>query len=391
MRSRDTRLIRALSMVSFLSSLALSMALAHSRSGMIPVTVFALLSLGLWHGVPRLRRTEALNAVLAIAVLNGLVVVPELALRLRDFRYEAGIQFGYPRPTGFTYLEPDEKLFWRRNPADRNVNSLGFVGREVVTPKPAGSFRILFLGDSVTEQGFPDVVGHLLNLDRPDSLRCDCVSLAAAGYSSYQGTVLADLYGSTLEPDAAVVLFGWNDHYQAYGAPDRSKKVTLSSGSGGAWRLCRGLRLAQLAAWVADGLKGSRPHPMNELRVSADDYRHNLGYIHDRLAESHIPVLFLTAPTSHYRVDAPDYLVRGGFASDKPTSLTLHRQYNDIVRAVARERGAALLDLEQELGSLPPRDVAALFSRDGIHLSLAGSAVVASRIARTLQPWISQP
>ncbi|MBN1424880.1 hypothetical protein JXA88_10015 [Candidatus Fermentibacteria bacterium] len=391
MLSRDVRLTRALSVVSFLASLVLSMALAHSRAGMVPVAVFALACLGLWHGTPRIRHTAILNAVVALAVLNGLIVVPELLLRLRDFRYEAGIQFGYPRPTGFAYLEPDEKLFWRRNRDDKNVNSLGFVGREVQIPKPAGCFRILFFGDSVTEQGFPDVVGHLLNLDGPDTLRFDCVSLAAAGYSSYQGTVLADLYGSALEPDAAVVLFGWNDHYQAYGAPDRRKTVSPAPASRGAGRWLGTLRLAQLAAWAADGLRGSRPHPLNELRVSPEEYRGNLGYIHDRLTGGGVPVLFLTAPTSHYRWDTPDYLVRKGFASGKQRSQALHRQYNEIVREVARERGALLVDLERELAHLPPRDVAALFSRDGIHLSLAGSAVVASRIAKALHPLIREP
>ncbi len=384
--SRDIFLIRALCVVSFAASLTLSLLLARSRAEAALVLVFAALVGGAWGGVPRLRASWR-NAALSLAVLNALVVVPELLLRLRDFRYEPGIQFGYPRPAGFHYLQPDEKLLWRRNPRDKNVNSMGFIGREVEMPKPPHTFRILFFGDSVMEQGLPEIVAHLLNLHRGDSLRVECVSLAVAGYSSYQGTVLVDLYGVALEPDAAVVLFGWNDHYLAYGEPDKAKVITPSTVRRPP-ALFRSVRLVQCATWAADGLRGRRPRPSGQLRVPPDDYRRNLAYMHDRLHERHVPVVFLTAPTAHYRLDAPDYLVRRGFAQDKPSVMALHARYNGIVREVASERGAMLVDLERELGSLPAPDLASLFSRDGIHLSLAGIAVVASRLAGAIEPLL---
>ncbi len=52
------------------------------------------------------------------------------------------------------------------------------------------------------------------------------MTLALSGYSSHQGRVLAELYGETLEPDLAVIYFGWNDHWRAYQTIDSQKVVT---------------------------------------------------------------------------------------------------------------------------------------------------------------------
>lgn len=383
---RDMQIIRVLATFSFGVSLALGAALARTDVSAFPIAAAtALATLAAWHGVPRLRAGFARNAVLAIAVINASTVVPELALRLMGFRYEAGIQFGYPRPSTFIHLMPDPQLFWRRNPSDRGVNSLGFVGREVAVPKPAGTRRILFLGDSVTEQGFPDVVEYLLNIRHASgATRYECVTLASAGYSSYQGRVLADLYGSSLEPDAAVVLFGWNDHYFAYGAPDAGKKGAASGSTGWLTRAYHRIRLLQLARWSWDTVRRARPTPLSTPRVSPDEYRGNLIHMKERLSAREAPVIFLTSPTANYAVGVPDYLVRRDFAADRSSSIDLHRRYNAIVREVAAETGAALVDLEAELGGLGYREVAGLFSRDGIHLSAPGIAVVASRVADAL-------
>src|SRR6185503_10239350 len=101
--------------------------------------------------------------LLAFATLNLLLVVPELALRVVGFRGEAGIQFGYPRPQEFVAFDPDARLFWKLRSSNRNVNSLGFPGKEVAVPKPDHRYRVLFLGDSCTQQGYPDIVEILQN------------------------------------------------------------------------------------------------------------------------------------------------------------------------------------------------------------------------------------
>ena len=63
----------------------------------------------------------------------------------------------------------------------------------------------------------------------------------------------------------------------------------------------------------------------------------------------------------------------------------LHRAYNQIAREVARETGAALLDLERDLFELSPRRLSRIFSEDGIHFSDDGIQFVSRRIARFLR------
>ena len=102
-----------------------------------------------------------------------------------------------------------------------NINAHGLRGPLVPFEKEPGERRILFLGDSCTQQGYPAEVATLLTEtgggEGPDF---DSVTLAVAGYSSFQGRVIAERLAGGLEGDLALVYFGWNDHWLANGAPD---------------------------------------------------------------------------------------------------------------------------------------------------------------------------
>jgi hypothetical protein len=93
-------------------------------------------------------------------------------------------------------------------------------------------------------------------------------------------------------------------------------------------------------------------------------------------------VVFITAPTSQYRLGVPDYLENQGFVPNKAAATTLHRQYNEIVRDVATGDGVFLLDLEAETAALPAEGLGQLFMKDGIHFTDKGLETVAIRIAR---------
>jgi lysophospholipase L1-like esterase len=318
--------------------------------------------------------------MLALATLNFVVVVPELALRVAGFRGEAGIQFGYPRPQEFMAFDADPRLFWKLRSSNRNVNSLGFPGHEITIPKPKDHYRILFLGDSCTQQGYPDIVEVLLNGGHAgNAKRVESITLAVSGYSSYQGRVLAELYGERLEPDLAVVYFGWNDHWQAYQAVD-SQRVAPEPPSAWAKRLAvfQQSRVLQGLESLLASLKGSNK-PLGEVRVPRAQYQENLRTIQRIFEKRGVPVVFISAPTSHYRLGVPDYLVEQNFVPDKSFSVTMHRSYNETVREVAAGvPGSYLLDLEHELESR--EDLDAIFLRDGIHFTPAGLALVARRV-----------
>jgi lysophospholipase L1-like esterase len=227
---------------------------------------------------------------------------------------------------------------------------------------------------------------------RDDPRRFQSTVLAVPGYSSYQGRILTELFGSEMEPDVAVVFFGWNDHWLAYGVVDAQKAVRTSA------RRFDGLvrwtyhhfRLVQAANWLAASIAGSQNEPTDTTRVPIDAYRDNLSRIGTFFNESGVPVIFISAPTSHYKLGVPSYLMEEKFVRSAEEAVRLHREYNEVVRETARDGGSYLLDLESEFELLRAEDLERLFTNDGIHLSQSGLAVVAKRVYETISERVLQ-
>jgi lysophospholipase L1-like esterase len=341
------------------------------------------------------RKKRSIELFLVLAVCNFLVVVPELALRSVDFQnhYKFGVQFGYPGVISFIQFVPDEKLFWRLSPSRKDVNSLGFPGREIRAPKPKNVYRILFFGCSCTAQGYPKTVEALLNETTPphNISSFECVNLAVHGYTSHQGRIVAELYGAELEPNLAVVYFGWNDHWRAYEAIDSQKKISpLSSGlSKVSMSIYVNIRILQAMKKCVDWISKADPYPykpLEEVRVPANEYRQNLLAIYEIFIKQNVPVIFITAPTSHYRLGVPEILVKLNFVPNKQFAVSMHKKYNEIVREVAQETDSFLLDLESDFNS---RDnIKKIFRGDGkggIHFSPFGTKSVSRLIVELIE------
>ena len=342
------------------------------------------------------RRGRDVGVFISLAVLNLALATPELALRAADVTYEMGIQFGYPRPSQFLELVPDKDLFWKLPPNSSSVNSmppvnsLGFYGKEFPVSKPPGVYRLMFLGDSVPAQGYPQTVETLLNWLHPGGMRFESLNLAVGGYSSYQGRILADKYGKTLQPDLVLVSYGWNDHWHAYGQIDSRKTINIDHS-----RIRRTLNLiyrhSRILQWLlhAELLLRGGEHPIAEVRVPLDEYRYNLTYIGDFFAAINVPVIFIAPPTSYYVLGVPDYYIERGFAASKAKAIELHKAYNQAVREIAASRQWLVLDLEQEIGSLS--NLSDIFLTDGIHLTPDGRALFAQRITEFIDENILIP
>lgn len=317
--------------------------------------------------------------LLSLGVLVAAIVVPELLLRAFGFEHRSGVQFGFPDPERMAFFAPDDRLFWKLKPpadpahvrADVDGNSHGFQGADPAIPKPVGTYRMLYLGDSCTFQGYPwRAAERMRDLKIPAGRTAETVSLAIPGYTSLQGLRAAEDFGLDLDPDVVFVFFGWNDHWAAYGTID-SKKVVAPGP-----RFLGESRLFQATVW----LLGRKRVPLEEPRVLPDEYRANLTAIAALFSARRIPVVFLTAPTTFYKLGVPQKLVDDRFAKSGEEAIRLHRAYNAIVREIAAESGAPLLDLEKECESSP--DLEKRFLKDGVHFSPAGREWVGDRIAR---------
>ena len=181
----------------------------RGRAYILLYTFLVLYALAGYCLVPVLaRRGNGDRVFLSLAVLNVLVLTPEMILRLgglpirarRAVRLSAANQLRDPAPRS-------EELFWRLPPNQDGANSLGFRGPEWVTPKPTEVYRLMFLGDSVA-RAYPGIVELLLNADRPGPGRVEMLNLSVEGYSSHQGRILTDRFGAILEPDLVIVSYG---------------------------------------------------------------------------------------------------------------------------------------------------------------------------------------
>jgi lysophospholipase L1-like esterase len=252
--------------------------------------------------------------------------------------------------------------------------------------------RVLFLGDSCTQQGYPRIVELFLRSNSAHhSRRFESISLAVAGYSSHQGRVLAELYGELFEADIAVVFFGWNDHWLAYGQIDSEKVMEVSEGyrSGLLDYVYRRSRLIQAFIWIGGSIRGSESAPLDVVRVPPSEFRDNLGRIKNIFDDLGAPVIFVTAPTSHDRLGVPDFLVEANYARDKQSVIDLHQRYNEITREVADESGAGIVDLARSVDKNSDEDVKAIMSLDGIHFTPEGMAVIARLLADEIEATVN--
>jgi lysophospholipase L1-like esterase len=97
-----------------------------------------------------------------------------------------------------------------------SINSLGFRGHEIATPKPPGTFRVVVIGDSVTmgwgvgdRETYSAQLEALLGAKSPQ--RTDVANMGVGGYDTRQEVVLLQRNVARLEPNLVLVGFYTND------------------------------------------------------------------------------------------------------------------------------------------------------------------------------------
>jgi hypothetical protein len=120
---------------------------------------------------------------------------------------------------GFLY-EPGAEIRWT-NGLDfwttQRANSLGFADDEPVIPKPAGTFRILLIGDSFVEalqvppeRKLQSLLGNALQRQFPEG-KYDVVAMGYAGTGQANQLPFIEKYNEKIKADLVVLLFVDND------------------------------------------------------------------------------------------------------------------------------------------------------------------------------------
>ena len=87
----------------------------------------------------------------------------------------------------------------------------------------------------------------------------------------------------------------------------------------------------------------------------------------------------------------PNYLFAHGFVAQGGERVDLlHQRYAAVVRQVARETGAVLVDAATDFAATPDGG-RSLMRDDGIHLTAAGLERLAGLVARAVAPLQASP
>jgi hypothetical protein len=144
--------------------------------------------------------------------------VEALAFSESDLFYSTdreGFRRNIPNRTGY------ERLWNGQGRAEFRINSLGLRGPELAVEKPAGTFRILFLGDSITLGGrLPEDDVWVTRAAKALGPRYEAANAGASDVGLVEEERTLRESGLAIRPD--LVVLGWylNDARPPFGFPD---------------------------------------------------------------------------------------------------------------------------------------------------------------------------
>lgn len=266
-------------------------------------------------------------------------------------------------------------------PGGTTVNSRGLRGPEIPLEKPAGTRRVLLLGDSTVfgvlvrdEETFARVAETRLREVDP---HIEVLNGGTPGYSSLQARRALEARLAAYAPDVLVVATLWSD---AQGA---EKTDAVRFGRPTVRALEASFAYLILREWVREIRWGSapeevrvdlsqpprgRPGPATE-RVPLPEYRENLAALAGRAEALGADVAWLVLPS----VRDPS----GGRVGD------FRDGYRDAMREAARQHGGTLVDTPARFAGGNPQ---ALF-HDDVHPTAQGHTIVGEALAAALEDW----
>jgi lysophospholipase L1-like esterase len=306
----------------------------------------------------RARRGVSAKLLILASSLVLVLVLLEVGLRITGYSFSLrpeSIEFGWPDPEIiYDWFSADDDLFWVHKEYQRELHPPGGVGPTLV-----------LMGDSCTELGNYDRFLARMMSERSPTWRESFIKVAVAGWSSYQGLQQLERDIVPLAPRMVTILFGWNDHWKGFGIAD--KDIPRTPGP-----LARS-RLVQL-------FTQARVSGTAITRVSPQDYQANLRAMVELARRHHIVPILLTSPAAHVEGEEPEHL-RERHLPELERLVPIHREYNEIVRLVARQEDAVLCDIAAEFEKHPVLELQArYFWDDGIHMNQPGNRLFAEHL-----------
>ncbi len=350
-------------------------------------------------------RTVAAHLALVLVPLAILLGLAEFVARVTRAGESCRNRFA-----GESVWTCDPILQFKLNPAldvlGQKLSRDGFRTHELA-PKQRGVYRILALGDSCTfgqiQRG--DSYGYVANpyplalekllADRLGAGRFEVYNAGIPGYNSYQGLILLRGKLRDLDPDLITVRFGWNDLFLSEAPPGKSPyresdSALLVALEDLALRtaLYPFVRRLGLELRARGGHAESTPSEIFWRKtqwsptVALPDFEHNLRRIVEIGRARGAKVWLLTSPHNQTPSDRARDVVAFLNRIDFDKLMAEHERYNEAIRAVGRELGAPVIDMDAIYRDNP--DVRLFVASDVLHPSQWGQYLEADVLFRAL-------
>ena len=262
-----------------------------------------------------------------------------------------------------TIFEGDPLLLWRLRPnLDQaywdftvvSTNAQSFRADYPIGTKPAGTLRIVCLGDSVTfgyrvppvwpEKPkdynpewlpFPMLLEKELRKANPNR-GIEVFPMAVPGYTSHQGLAWLRRDIDHLKPDVVIASFGWNDA-SVSDVPDREAidtgwfPVTIR------WLIDRSQAFAHATRWLRSRNTPVAAQRMPMARVSDSEYVNNLNAIVNVARDHGASVIVIGAPYRDSKTNPPEAKLmthyRGLLKSSMQQSQTPYLEILELTEA----------------------------------------------------------
>ncbi len=297
----------------------------------------------------------------------------ECALRIADQpRYDtcwvAGNEFWREDPVlGFGY-EPGMDV------AGGIVNALGLRGPLPPVEKPAGTRRILYVGDSTAygfgvadDQAFWSLATREIAARDPAHV-VEPLIAAAPGYSSYQSRVLVDRF-LPYAPEWAVLYVGAHNDERRRGYYEDAEIPARTARRHAAWHQLRVLRAGEFLADRLGRWWSKHSHdPIANRRVPPAAFEANLRAMLASLRAAGVQPLILLPP----------------FADTLVGRYPAVPVYQEILRRVASQEQVPTVALQPIFAQHDPKDV--YLPDDDFHPNPLGHRLIAAAIADAIAP-----
>lgn len=285
------------------------------------------------------------------------------------------------------FFVPSPHTVFRLRPRKGQVNSLGFVGEELVREKEPGVIRIACLGASTTQGGnlfgrrgsYPFLLEQILTRE---GYSVEVMNFGVSNWTSAESLVNYVLNVQDYSPDIVIIHHGVNDvpprlypnyrsDFSHYRVPYQALELSWIERTLLSWsRLYLALRMPKYeklditAHTVLSGVQvRSLPAPGTEY-----GFRRNVATIGELAVLRKAKVAIMTMPFSRT-------------SNWKPFHLGIE-EHNEICRELCRERGYALIDLATLVDE--HRELAEKQFRDLVHVKAKGNFVKARLAADAL-------